>query len=252
MTSPSIEESLSNRIAGEIILSNNPGATMRKWRELLDISQTKLAARLSLSPSVISDYESGRRKSPGTSFVRKFVRALISMDMSAGGKFVREMSRLTRTASDAILDIKEFSLPVKAEKICEIVKGKVLSGRELLERDVYGYTVVDSIKAITSLSGNDFLQIFGSTSERAIVFTGVTHGRSPLIAIKVHQLKPKMIIIHGQINRVDELAVKLAEYDQLLLVLSRVPSVEDLVRALNRLYRATQKLTPSKAGTINR
>ena len=126
-----------------------------------------------------------------------------------------------------------------------------MSGRELLDRDIYGYTVVDSIKAITSLSGNDFLQIFGSTSERAIVFTGVSHGRSPLIAIKVHQLKPKMIVIHGPTNRVDELAVKLAEYDQLLLVLSKIPTVEDLVRALNRLYRATHKLKPSKAATVD-
>jgi putative transcriptional regulator len=240
MSFSSVEHTLCTRIAGEIILSSNPGATMRKWRELLDISQIKLANRLSLSPSVISDYESGRRKSPGAGFVKRFVEAMVGIDMDEGGKFTREMSRLTVSPSDAILDIKEFSVPVKAEKICEAVNGKVLASKDLLGREIYGYTVVDSIKAITTLSGNDFIQIFGSTSERAIVFTGVTHGRSPLVAIKVHRLKPRMIIIHGP-KEMDELAVRLAEYDQLLLVLSRMESIDELIKGLNGVYKKNHK-----------
>jgi hypothetical protein len=36
--SPSIREVLARRIAGEIILSGKPGATMRKWRELFAVS----------------------------------------------------------------------------------------------------------------------------------------------------------------------------------------------------------------------
>ncbi|MEM2805227.1 MAG: helix-turn-helix domain-containing protein, partial [Candidatus Bathyarchaeia archaeon] len=78
--SPSVREVLARRIAGEIILSNKPGATMRKWRELFAISQTTLSDKMMLSPSVISDYESGRRKSPGTRFVRRFVWALLKID----------------------------------------------------------------------------------------------------------------------------------------------------------------------------
>jgi predicted transcriptional regulator len=62
--SPSVREVLARRIAGEIILSNKPGATMRKWRELFAVSQTTLSDKMLLSSSVISDYESGRRKSP--------------------------------------------------------------------------------------------------------------------------------------------------------------------------------------------
>ena len=79
--SPSVREVLARRIAGEIILSNKPGATMRKWRELFAVSQTRLSEKMVLSsPSVISDYESGRRKSPGTRFVRRFVWALLVTD----------------------------------------------------------------------------------------------------------------------------------------------------------------------------
>ena len=61
--SPSLREVLARRIAGEIILSSSPGATMRKWRELFAVSQISLSEKMALSPSVISDYESGRRKS---------------------------------------------------------------------------------------------------------------------------------------------------------------------------------------------
>jgi len=60
--SPSVREVLARRIAGEIILSSKPGGTMRKWRELFAVSQMNLSDKMVLSSSVISDYESGRRK----------------------------------------------------------------------------------------------------------------------------------------------------------------------------------------------
>jgi hypothetical protein len=41
--SPSVRMVLARRIAGEIILSGKPGATMRKWRELFAVSQMRLS-----------------------------------------------------------------------------------------------------------------------------------------------------------------------------------------------------------------
>ena len=64
--SETAREELSRRIAGEITLSNDPGATLRKWRTDFDVSQTELADQLGVSSSVVSDYESGRRESPGS------------------------------------------------------------------------------------------------------------------------------------------------------------------------------------------
>ena len=49
-----IKNALSEKIAGEITLSPKPGQTIRKWRNVFDISQTELANHLMLSPSVIS------------------------------------------------------------------------------------------------------------------------------------------------------------------------------------------------------
>ena len=65
---------LAEALAGEICLAeNDPGAIMRRWRERFQFSQKDLAKHLEVSPSVISDYESGRRKSPRVETIRRFV-----------------------------------------------------------------------------------------------------------------------------------------------------------------------------------
>ena len=55
-----LRNKLAEKMAGEITLSDNPGETLKKWRASFEISQTDLASFLKVSPSVISDYESGR------------------------------------------------------------------------------------------------------------------------------------------------------------------------------------------------
>ena len=68
-----LRHQLAEKMAGEITLSDSPGKALKKWRMSFDIPQGVLAERLEVSPSVISDYESGRRKSPGTAVVGKIV-----------------------------------------------------------------------------------------------------------------------------------------------------------------------------------
>ena len=60
------------KIAGEITLAAEPGKTIRKWREEFGLSQYELADAMEVSHSVISDYESGRRKSPGAGLALPF------------------------------------------------------------------------------------------------------------------------------------------------------------------------------------
>ena len=69
-----VKEVLAEKIAGEITLSPKPGETLRKWRTTFNIAQAELANYLGLAQSVISDYESGRRKSPGIHSVKKIVQ----------------------------------------------------------------------------------------------------------------------------------------------------------------------------------
>lgn len=242
ITSP-VKEIVARRIAGEIILSSNPGRTFRKWREIFNSTQTRLAKQLQISSSVISDYEKGRR-SPGTRFIKRFVLALISIDEEEGGLFLKEVSRLEITPSDAIIDVREFPVSVEGRRVSEAVKGVPLACERLLQRSIYGYTILDSVKAIQTLSSTDAYRVFGITTERALVFTNVTKGRSPMVAVRVHPLKPRMVILHGP-EKVDALALQLAEVEQIPLVLSKVTSVDKLVIALNRLYQSISSRQPS-------
>jgi len=219
------------KIAGSVVASDDPGRTMKAWREKVGIRQVKLAKSLQISPSVLSDYESGRRPSPGVQFVKKYVEALVALDDSKE----RVVSRLVSSEKDAaILAIGEFQSPVKASQVTGAVKGKVLVGEETDIR-LYGYTVVDSIKTIYALSGYDFYRIFGATTERVLVFTKVGMGRSPLVAIRVSQLKPRMVVIHGP-PELDPLAVELARREGILLALSGAPSETAIIEALKQLH----------------
>jgi len=236
---------LARRIAGEIILSNKPGVTMKRWRELFAVSQMRLAEKMVLSsPSVISDYESGRRKSPGTRFVRRFVWALLVIDKERGERYIRELARLTSSPTTPILDLREFPIPVRMEHLRKAVLGEVLTCPDEAQREISGYTVADSLKTIETLSGWEFFQIFGSTTERALIFTNVRPDRSPMLAVRISPLKPQIVVFHGA--EPDELARKLSEYDRIPLIYSRAPSVEYLIKSLRRLYRIALRMKLGK------
>lgn len=222
------------KIAGQLVLSSNPGREMRFWRERAGINQSAIAKEMGVSPSVLSDYENGRRKSPGIGFIRRYVMALLKLDRKGARTLMHIPVAETK---GAILDIREFEMPVPASKVLEALKAKVLVGEEMLNNPIYGYTVLDSIKTIYTLTGNDFYKIFGRTSERALIFTRVGLGRSPMVAVRVSHLKPRIVAIHGP-REVDPLAVKLAKMEGVILALSELPKEEDIVRVLSKLGKA--------------
>ncbi|AFK22939.1 putative transcriptional regulator, XRE family [Pyrococcus sp. ST04] len=212
---------------------------MRKWREIFGISQTELAEYLGVSSSVISDYEGGRRKSPGASTIRKFVEALIEIDEKRGGNVIKAFSRTLsgEIPTSAILDIREFNIPVTVKDIVNAVKGEIVANPDLMDRRIYGYTVVDSIQAILEMSAEEFLKLYGWTTERALIFTKVTTGRSPMIAVRVQGLKPAMVVLHG-VKRLDELAVKIAEKERVPLVVSHAENETELIAGLRKLVES--------------
>lgn len=233
--SPSAREVLARRIAGEIILSSKPGATMRKWRELFAVSQMRLSDTMVVSSSVISDYESERRKSPGAKFVRRFVWALLKIDGERGGRFINEFAKLTGSPSNAIIDLREFPIPVRVEYLCKALQGEVVACSDRYVKEVLGYTVVDSERAFETLSGLEFSQLFGTTTERVLIFTNIGNGISPMLSVRMSTLKPRVVVFHG--CRPDEYSTKLAEFDKIPLIYSNLPSGEQLVKCLRKLYR---------------
>ena len=200
-------------MAGEIVVSEKPGETLRKWREIFQLSQKELATLLEVNPSVVCDFEKGRRASPGIGTVRKLVEAMVDYDSSHGSKVVNTMSGMQN--NEAIVDIREFTSGITIENIIEAIEGEILAGREdIIERPIYGYTMVDSLKAITSF--NAFGEMYGWSNERAVFFSGVHYGRSPMIAVRAHPVKPRMVV-YIKPKAVDPLAPKLADMEKVVL-----------------------------------
>ncbi len=226
------KELLAKSIAGEIVLSKTPGNVMRKWREIFGMKQNQLSAYLGISASVISDYESERR-SPGIAFVKKFIDALVSYDSKSDVKFFEKFSA---GKEKAILSMREFLTPMKGSDFVKHVKGKVLSHPELLEKKIHGYTVIDSIKAIVELGEEEFLSMYGLNTERALIFTKVKFGRSPMIAIKVTAPKPSIIVLHGlSPKEVDKLALKISDIEKIPLIVSMENNEESLIKNLEKI-----------------
>jgi putative transcriptional regulator len=226
--------SLARNIAGEIAIASEPGVAIKKWREIFQIHQGELAKSMNISPSVISDYESGRRKSPGTHFIKHLVESIIQIDEDRGGETIRRFT--VEQHHEAITSIKEFTTPISGWKVMDRVDGEIVGRKKAKDIWIKGYTVIDSIKAIVELSEETLRDIYGSTTERALIFTKVHSGRSPLIAIKVTKPKPNMIILHGlKPRKVDKLAVKIADSQEIPLVVSRINDEKKLIEKLNTL-----------------
>jgi putative transcriptional regulator len=157
------------------------------------------------------------------------VDALLEIDQRTGQK----LSKRFEEYSDVIPSMKDWPFGMRAADFLRRIEGRLLTQRLNSRRLVNGYTVIDSIKAITTLDASDYLRIYGSTSERALLFIGVKYGRSPMIAIKAHPLKPAMVV-YVQPENVDDLAVKLAELDSILLARTELGQAE-LIPRLERM-----------------
>jgi len=231
------KENLAKRIAGEIVLSNEAGKIIQKWRNIFKIPQRRLADEMKIMPSVISDYENGRRKSPGIKIVKRMVEAMISIDEKLGGKIIQEFAELpTKTAlSDAVLDMKEFDAPINIKEFCKTIDTPIMVREDLANKNIYGYTVVDSLKAIIDLSPTDMVKLYGLTSERALIFIGAHRGRSSMVALKVTNLRPGLVVLHGS-EKIDELAKRLAELEGIPMGITKIKDKDELIKLLKNNF----------------
>lgn len=225
---------IAKRVAGDIVYSGDTGASMKKWREYFEISQTELSRALGVSVSVISNYEKGKR-APGVKFVQRYVSGLLEIDKNRGGKKISAIAASIGVIPGVVIDMMEFTRPLGVEELTEAIDGLLLNPEVKSGRAIYGYTMVDSVKAILSLSGIQFSILFGMTPERAIIFTRVQAGRSPMVAVRVSPVKPSVVIIHGPKGTVDPLAVELANREGIPLILSLTESIEELKSRLRPL-----------------
>jgi len=226
-------EKLARIIAGEIVTSADPGGTMKKWREIFEITQGELAGSMHVSASTISDYESNRRESPGIKVVKRFIDTIIKIDKERGYPVIQKLGIQEQKTGG--FEVHDFSTILGGIDFAKLLEATILSNEDQVEKKkVYGYTLIDSLKIITDFQYSDFQKLYGSISERAFIFTHVTSGRSPMIAIKLAPIKPSLVVVHGLKKKdLDPLAVKIAEKEKIPLLLTEM-DVPKLKEALNK------------------
>ncbi len=209
-----MEADIREKIAGEVVLSPHPGRTLRKWREDFGISQRDLAKQLTTVPSVISDYESERRASPGAGFIRRYVDSLLALDSQNGNRVGQRIG--VRVHSEGILGMREFAVAIPLKALADRLDARAVS-RVDLHRDIHGFTVLDAPRAILSIDASRFVEVYGWTTQRALIFSNVKFGRSPMVAIRAHPLKPAAVVFAAP-GRVDPLAIRLSEVENIPLL----------------------------------
>ncbi|MBI1973624.1 helix-turn-helix domain-containing protein [Candidatus Micrarchaeota archaeon] len=228
VSSPQFTNELALKIAGEITLSQNPGASLKKWREIFSIQQTELAEYLKVTPSTISDYEGNRRASPGIQVIKRFVNALVELDKQKGSWIMKKMDTNNAGKKD-IYTVGEFSEPLSAKEFCKRIEARVLTNDSRVANiKLNGCTVVDAMRAILELPSEEFMKLYGSSTERAAVFTNVSLGRGPMIAIRVLGLKPALVVFQN-IADVDKLALKISEIERIPIAVTALP-IEEIKR----------------------
>ena len=228
-------DELAEKMAGEVALSDDPGATLRKWRTDFEIAQTDLAAELEVSPSVVSDYESGRRGNPGIEVVRRAVDAILDIDERRGGSHIRQHARVLSAGfdSDVVHDLREYPANIPLDRYYEAVGATELVAGD---RDtVAGHTVLDSIEVIRRFTSDEFYDLYGKSTSRALVFTNVTSGEGSMVALRVVKPTPHAVVLHGLAEGdVWEHAPDLARVEEFSLAVSELP-LEELLDGLREL-----------------
>ncbi|MDD5502931.1 MAG: helix-turn-helix domain-containing protein, partial [Candidatus Thermoplasmatota archaeon] len=106
-----VKKTLVQRIGGEVVSSDAPNKTIKKWIEIFGVTSSELAHEMGVTPSVVCDYERGRRPSPRIETIRRFAEALVSLDEKRGGATIKKYSSMKSDEEDALIT-REFSEPV--------------------------------------------------------------------------------------------------------------------------------------------
>lgn len=229
-------DELKEKIAGEITLSDSPGSTMKKWRELFGVTQIELAKQIKISTSTISDYESNRRLSPGVGVIRRFVDTLFQIDRDRGGNVVSSLEKMSSSTGekDLYYKIHDFMAPISGTDFNRIIEGRVVANPAYLDTvKLFGYTRLDSLRVILEMAPSEYTKLFGSTTERAFIFEHVSTGRSPLVVVRIAPIKPKIIVIHN-VQNVDKLAIKIAQVEKIPLIVTKLD--------IDKLYDRLEKI----------
>ena len=107
--------------------------------------------------------------------------------------------------------------PVPLEAFARAIGATIIQGP--MDQVIFGYTVINSLNAIIQLSSSEFGRLYGWSTERALVFTDVSNGKSPMVAIRVTPFKPRCVVLQGITpEEIHPLVQRIAERDRITLM----------------------------------
>jgi putative transcriptional regulator len=111
----------------------------------------------------------------------------------------------------------------------------LVAGKEFLEREINGYVVFDSKKALLNITQTDIPWIHSITLNKAVIFTESSSGKTIMSAIKIGGFKPGCVILHGSIRMPDDLALRIANAEEIPLAVSRIASIDKFLEKLKNI-----------------
>lgn len=218
---------LANKIAGELVFSADVGKSIQKWRTNLRISQRELAGRMKIGPSVVSDYESGRRKSPGARMIRKIVECMLLIDFEKRQALsLAGAMPLSESAIDEnIITLVPFSGPKSVEEVARNTEGSIVAGEKSKKTVSDGCVVIDSLGK-ENLSFSDLRKICDSCHGKASVFTKPSDGCSVIITSKIVGIYPSCVIFYGvkDLIELSSIALSIADSEGIPVIISSIQS----------------------------
>jgi putative transcriptional regulator len=174
-------------IMGDITVNENYGLVMKKWRDLFNITQSKIAKKLDIKQSVISDYENNRRKSPGIEFIRKYTIALLNIARQESRKEYDNVKKeLIGNINEDSLFRGEFSKGLKNKDVLKLLNATQIIAPE--EQSVFGNYLFfsDNISGlITKKPTYELLKELKNKENTVFIFSNVKTGKLPLITLKI-------------------------------------------------------------------
>ncbi|MEM2211813.1 MAG: helix-turn-helix domain-containing protein [Candidatus Nezhaarchaeales archaeon] len=236
------------RMLGEIAFSSDIGGALRLWRERFLTSKVDLARHLKLSPSVISDYESGRRRSPGVKVLKRFVLALMEIDEKRGERVLKDLAYLlvgSEPLRSAILDARNFTEAPSVFEFCKFIKARIFTCEDLWGDDVTGYVVLHSSKLLLETPAYDYVKLQSLIAGKAVVFADAPSSQPLMVSVKLMQAKPAVVVLHG-LRSIDKTSRAIANSEQIPLATVRGFSTVDLIKALRSFKPGEQLFTSAK------
>lgn len=217
------EQELFQKILGDVAANEEYGLVMKKWRELFGVTQMQVANELGVKPSVISDYESNRRKSPGIVFIRKYVLALLKLKSSAAHEEIKKQIDITKESNNLL--IRNFTKPKPSSRIIRLFNAKLLTKNNDLLINGCVFFLDNISKLLTRLPTYKLLRELKKGGKYCYVFSNVKSGRIPLIMLSIlskfnKTAMPTLIIFQSNSFKMSNFAKKTAEKRNITLAVT--------------------------------